>query len=159
MRRNVIRTVALMNSSYFARDTLLDEMTKLRGTLCGLAEEIASSFDIQLDYSDDSIRHVEFILSKVHDEFVTTRDEEGIFGIALEFGAYLASVIERHHGPVKWSRDHPEIGKESFPLKWNGTTLFPVGWCLKRIVDGSGDDIVFKWRALVLSREGGAAAK
>lgn len=136
-----------------------DEMTKLREKLCGLAEQVARGFDIQLDYSDDSVRQVEFILGQIHEEFVKTREEEGLFGIALELGAYLATVLERHHGPIQWKRDHPEIGKESFPLDWNGTTLFPVGWCLKRMMDGPGDDVVSKWQVLVLARGSGTKVK
>lgn len=36
--------------------------------------------------------------------------------------------------------------------------LFPVGWCLKRIIDGPGDDVVSKWKALVVNRDGESTA-
>jgi hypothetical protein len=74
-------------------------------------------------------------------------------GIALEFGAYIIRVIEQHFGPVDWQRDHPSFGEDSFPLYWRETTLFPVGWCLKRILDGTGDDVWSKFQTLVLDRD------
>jgi hypothetical protein len=127
-----------------------NQMKALRATLCGKAEKVASLFDLKLDYTDESVKHVERILGEIHNDYLKTRDENGLFGIALEFGAYLVSIIERHHGTVDWKRDHESLGKESFPLYWNGTTLFPVGWCWKRIVDGPGDDVVAKWKVFVL---------
>jgi hypothetical protein len=119
---------------------------------------------VTLDYSERSVHDVERILGEIHDverilgeiheEYRRTKSEEGLQGLALEFGAYLVSVLEKHRGPVIWKRDHPDFGEDAFPLEWRGTTLFPVGWCLKRIVDGPGDDIVSKWKALILNRDG-----
>jgi len=129
-----------------------DDMPALRVKLCSLAEQVAAAFDVELDYSERSIQDVDGILGQLHDEYRRTKSEEGLQGIALEFGAYLVSVLERHRGPVLWRRDHPDLGADTFPMEWRGATLFPVGWCLKRIIDGPGDDLVSKWQALVLSR-------
>jgi hypothetical protein len=128
------------------------EMIALRKKLCGLAERIANGFKLSLDYTDESVDCVEKVLSAVHADYKKTRSEKGIRGIALEFAAYLVTVLERLYGPVLWQRDHPEMGKETFPVEWRGVTLFPYGWCMKRILDGPGDDIRSKWNALVLTR-------
>jgi hypothetical protein len=136
-----------------------NEMVKLRVKMCGLAERIAQAYGVTLDYSHDSVSDVERILGELHDEYRDSGNEHGIFGIALEFGAYLVAVIERHHGPIDWKRDHETFGKQSFPLLWKDTTLFPVGWCLKRIMDGPSDDILSKWQVCVLARTGGTAAR
>jgi len=136
-----------------------NEMKKLRAEMCRLAEQIAHGFGVKLDYSDGSVKDVERILSEVHDEYCRTGKEDGLRGVALEFAAYLVSVVERHHGSVDWKRDHETIGKDSFPLHWNATTLFPYGWCLKRIFDGPGGDIVSKWQVCVLDRSRGPAAR
>ncbi len=136
-----------------------DEMAKLRTKMCGLAEQIAGAFDVKLDYTDASVKDVERLLGEMHDEYLRTKLDDGLRGIALEFAAYLVTVIERNYGPVDWQRDHETIGKDSFPLNWNGVTLFPYGWCLKRIFDGPGDDIVSKWQVCILERSGGSAKR
>jgi len=127
-------------------------MMNQRDRLCVLAEQIATAFGYTLDYSEASIAQVDAILGQLHDEYLSTQDDDGLLGIALEFGAYLITIIERHYGPVLWKRDHPEVGEESFPVEWNGTTLFPVAWCYKRITDGPGDAIVAKWQTILKFR-------
>jgi hypothetical protein len=134
-----------------------NDMPALRVKMCALAEQVAAAFDVDLDYSDRSVRDVDRILGQLHDEYRRTNSDDGLQGIALEFGAYLVTVLDRHRGPVVWKRDHPDFGTDTFPVEWRGATLFPVGWCLKRIIDGPGEDLVSKWQALVLSRgESGA---
>jgi hypothetical protein len=126
------------------------DMNELRAVLCGQAEQVAAHFDVRLDYSDKSVKDVERILGEVHEEYRRTKDERGLRGVALQFGAYLVSIIERHHGSIDWKRDDPTIGADSFPLHWNGSVIFPYGWCMKRIFDGPADDIVSKWKVFVL---------
>jgi hypothetical protein len=124
---------------------------ELKDKMSALAERIAlEGFKIKLDYSVESIKQVESILAKLHKDYKRTRSEDGLQGIALEFGAYIVKVIEKHFGSVTWERDHPSIGQDTFPLQWRGTTLFPFGWCMKRILDGPGDDVWFKFHALIL---------
>ena len=121
---------------------------------CDLAEKIArEGFAKQLDYSPQSVREVEEILGILHNDYSENESEEGMYGVALEFGAYLAKVVELHFGPTEWSRDHPVIGEDSLPLTWRGGTIFPVSWCFKRLADGPGEDIWTKFHALVLSRD------
>ena len=125
-------------------------MPQLKEQMSALAEKIASDgFGVKLDYSVDSLKHVEHILGEIHEEYKQTASEEGLHGVALDFGAYIVKIIERHFGPAEWLRDDPSMGKDTFPLRWRGTTLFPVAWCGKRIFDGPADDIVFKFDALV----------
>lgn len=128
-----------------------NDMPALRAKMCSLAEQVADAFKVKLDYSDRSIQDVDHILGQIHLEYRRTKSMDGIHGIALEFGAYLVSVLEQHRGPVLWERDHSELGCETFPVQWRDKTLFPVNWCLKRIIDGPNDNLVSKWQALVLS--------
>src|SRR5688572_23770756 len=95
-----------------------NDMPKLRIKMCDLAEQVSSGFGVTLDYSERSVDDVERILGEVHDEYRRTKSEEGLQGLALEFGAYLVSVLEKHRGPVVWKRDHPEFGEDAFPLEW-----------------------------------------
>ncbi len=130
------------------------EINQLKDKLSTLAERIArEGFGRDLDYSVESVKEVEKILSAMHDDYMNTRSEDGLQGIAMEFGAYIVKVIERNYGPAEWQRSDESFGDDTFPLQWRGSTLFPVAWCLKRILDGTGDDVWFKFEALVLNHE------
>ena len=120
------------------------------------ALEVAAAFGAILDYSDHSVSQVEEILGEMHDEFLKTRDEEGLRGIALFFAAYIGEVIRRKGLGGTWNRNHPDFGEDSFPFTWNGGVLFLNSWCLKRIFDGKEDDVWFKFQALVLEKLTGA---
>lgn len=128
--------------------------SEIQPKLCGLAERIASEhFGTRLDYSVDSVRAVERILGAFHDDYRKTRSEDGLHGIALEFAAYIVSIIQRHFGPAQWERDCPSFGQDAFPLHWRGSSIYPYAWCMKRIYDGPGDDVWFKFHTIVLEAE------
>ena len=65
------------------------ELEKLQVKLVGYAIQIADSFKIKLDYSDKSIKKVEKILSKIHKDYIKSKNDEGLNGIALEFAFYI----------------------------------------------------------------------
>ena len=127
------------------------DMQQLKNEMSALAERIAQEgFGIHLNYSVESIKQVERILGDVHRDYKSTHSEEGLQGIALEFGAYIVKVIEQHFGSAEWQRNDASFGEDTFPLQWRGSTLFPVGWCMKRILDGAGDNVWLKFKTLVL---------
>jgi hypothetical protein len=129
------------------------DLRALKKELIHLAEQVAfESYDVTLDQSVESVAEVESILGQLHDDFRRTKNEEGLKGLALEFAAYLISVTERNFGKGSWSRDHSEMGPDTFPYEWNGATLFPYSWCLKRIIDGPADDVWAKFQTLVVQR-------
>lgn len=127
-------------------------MQKLKEQMSALAERIANEgFKTKLDYSIDSIKQVDTILDAIHQDYKKTGSKTGLEGIALEFGAYIVKVTEQHFGPAEWDRDDESFGQDTFPLRWRGTTIFPVGWCLKRILNGPADDVWLKFQTLVLN--------
>lgn len=128
-----------------------NDLSSLKKTLNKLALQVArENFGVKLDYSIDSVKQVETILGKLHDDYNQTRSQDGLRGIALEFGAYIISVIERNFEPGVWHRDHSEMGSDTFPYEWRGASLFPYGWCLKRLTEGPEDDVWAKFQALVV---------
>jgi hypothetical protein len=125
--------------------------SEIQPKLCGLAERIASEhFDTRLDYSVESVQQVDRILGAFHDEYRKTQSDDGLNGVALEFAAYIVSIIQRHFGPAQWERDCPSFGEDAFPLHWRGSSVYPYAWCQKRIFDGPADDVWFKFRAIIL---------
>jgi len=123
---------------------------KLRDELLGYAHQIAEGYRIKLDFSHRSIKRVEKILAQIHKGYQKSQSEEGLFGIALEFATYIVAVIEKNSDKGRWERNHPDFGEGSFPFYWRGTTIFPHAWCLKRILDGKGDNVWAKYKTLVL---------
>ena len=120
--------------------------------LTGLALKVGDAYGIKLDFSSASIRSVERILSAIHKEYRRTGMEDGLNGIALEFGAYIASTIQRQTGEGQLDRDHPDFGEASFPFRLRETTIFPYMWCIKRIFDGDGDNVWTKYQVCVLGK-------
>ena len=132
-------------------DQETEEMSNLKKKLTGLALQIAGAMNVKLDFSHKSVENVESILARIHDEYKKTRDDDGLRGIAVEFAAYMISVMEQNGLKGTWKRDHPDMGPQTFPYEWGEQTLFIYGWCMKRIFDGPGDDVWIKYKTFVLS--------
>jgi hypothetical protein len=120
----------------------------------GVAEtlELAKENGITLDFSDASIQEIEKLLAECRREYKKAKSEEGFHGLAMMFGAYIGEVIKRKGLGGRWARNHPDMGEDSFPFFWGDQTLFLCAWCAKRIFDGDGDNVVFKYKALVLDK-------
>jgi hypothetical protein len=116
--------------------------------------ELAKENGVTLDFSDESIQEVEKLLAECHREYKKAKSQEGFHGLALMFGAYIGEVIRRKGFGGTWARNHPDMGEDSFPFRWRGGDLFLYAWCAKRIFDGDGDNVAFKYKALVLDKLG-----
>ena len=128
-----------------------NELDRLKDEMSRLAEQVAEKFGITLDYSNESIVQVESILGEFHKEFKKTGDAQGLNGVAFEFAAYIVKVVETNVGPIRWERDHPQMGEASFPLYLaDDQAAFPFAWCSKRIFDGPEDDVWSKYRVFIL---------
>jgi hypothetical protein len=134
--------VALVTSGTRTADpggTTMDEMMR---HLASEAVDIADkTYGIKLDYSTESIQKVEVVLGKLHDEMLQRKSTEGVRGLAMAFGAYIGESIRKGVPEAKWERDHPVAGEKSYPLHWFGGDSFPIGWCLKRIMNGPEDNV------------------
>ena len=128
----------------------MEELNELQVKMSKFAVDIAEMFHIRLDYSSRSIKNVEVILSKIHNEYMQSNNDEGLNGIALEFAFYIITVIEKNFDKGKVERDHKDFGKNTFPFHWRNKTLFPYSWCQKRIFDGEGDNVWVKYKSLIL---------
>lgn len=148
--KNILSSIFGKKSEY-TDHMFIGDLGELQKELTELALQIAKEhYSINLDFSHDSIQQVENILSDIHRQYEETGDTEGLDGIALEFGFYIAATIQKNTDMGHLERDHPDIGEAVFPFYWNNKTIFTYGWCEKRIFDGSGDDVTSKYRVLVL---------
>jgi hypothetical protein len=114
----------------------------------GAVEVSERSFQVTLDYTPDSIKAVEKILGKLHEDYKKSKSMQGINGLAHAFGAYIGEVIRRTEPDVRWERDHESAGEKSYPLHWLGSVSFPCAWAYKRIVNGEEDNVWFKYYLL-----------
>jgi HEAT repeat protein len=127
------------------------DLQVLQRTLTDLALKVAAAYETDLDFSIESVQRIEEILAPLSDDYQATKNEDGLHGLALELAAYIITVIEKNISAGRWQRNSKEFGKDSYPYQLaNGTTIFPYAWCLKRIANGTADNIWLKFQALVL---------
>jgi hypothetical protein len=109
---------------------------------------------IDLDYSVDSIKVIEAELARVSKNVDKANPQRGTFGLATGYGAYIGEVLRRRDGG-SWAVDHPVGGPHSYPLTTKSdSTVFPVGWCWKRLTVGEEDNVYHK--VLLLSASAGS---
>ena len=150
-RRAILSFIAATCADAYAQAPRTSpKLAKLQQELTDMASQVAKDMRVNLDFSHGSVKSAETILAELHVEQRRTKSTEGVFGIAMGFGAYIVTVIERNTEPGLWEKDHPSIGENSFPFTWRGSTIFPVGWCLKRIMDGPQDNVWIKYQQYVL---------
>ena len=107
---------------------------------------------VELDYSLESVKVIEQELERVSKEVDRARPQRGTFGLALGYGAYIGEVIRRRDGG-NWAANHPAGGSNSYPLTIrSNVTVFPVGWCWKRLTQGEEDTVYHK--ALAFAQAG-----
>lgn len=116
-----------------------------------------NAFGIELNWSDESVQHIEAILSRLHSELPqSSPPEEKIFQFAKMLGSYVGEVFRKNHGAT-WGI--VLVGGEKFPglqTKQSGTQFWPWGRAQKRIKNGPEDNIWHYYRAL-LRRDGSDA--
>lgn len=112
------------------------------------AVQFAGTRGVTLDYTPDSVKQVEGILSDLHVERTKRLlSDSAVNQRAVQFGAYIGEVLRRTYGG-SWSIDHSVGGPKSFPIHWKDHDSFPVGWCGKRIVNGDEDNVWFKFQVV-----------
>jgi hypothetical protein len=109
----------------------------------------ARSFGITLNWSDESVRQVEEMLGRLHDEMAQAQPpEEAIWTFAKAFGSYVGEVLRRHHGG-EWGM--VRMGEESFPgvQQPGGRLCWPWGRAYKRIVEGPESNMWHYYQLLI----------
>jgi hypothetical protein len=108
---------------------------------------------VDLDYTANSIKSVDKILGDLHQQYAKAPSSVNPIAMGSAYGAYVGEVIRKIKTDAKWQRDDPMIGEKSYPLDCAGRRAFPMGWCIKRIIDGPEDDISSKFDVFVYHYE------
>ena len=113
--------------------------------------------NIILDYSPDSLCHVDKIVNRFHDEGLT---ENQIGETVFSFGCYVGEVLVRNNGGV-W-----KLPKQSLIAKFlkgnenmmvvelpNGTVCNPIGKTFKLLCDGLTESVTYFYQVFTKQRE------
>jgi hypothetical protein len=123
----------------------------LNADMAGLAEravKFAKEKGVTLDYSKESVEHVEQILAVLHESRSKGQlPDPDLHVYATRFGAYIGEVLRRMHGG-HWTQNSDVAGPDSFPIHWDGGQSFPIAWCGKRIINGDEDNVWFKFQVV-----------
>lgn len=107
-----------------------------------------AEFGIVLDYSPGSVQLVEGLLESLHARRVAGEmNDNRLNREAMTWGAYIGEVIRRLKSG-RWERGDDVGGPDSFPVLFNGNKAYPVGWCVRRILNGVEDNVWGKFRLL-----------
>ena len=119
------------------------------------AVDIARQFEITLDYSEDSLQHVESILAQLHNEL-----RGGLAGVASPqpapppvppndqmemmcklWGGYFGEVVRRRWGG-EWSIEtYPGAGFATITLTLPAGKIFPSIKVYRRLTEGEADNL------------------
>ena len=105
---------------------------------------------IDLDYSVSSIKEVEGILGRLHEQYAKDPSSISANGLGSAYGAYVGEVIRRSEPGTKWERDDNVGGEKSYPIIWGPSAghSYPMAWCYHRIVNGEEDNVWVKYQVL-----------
>ena len=103
---------------------------------------------IHLDYTVESIKKVEEVLSGLHGLYAKDHSSVAVNALAMAYGAYIGEVIRKTEPNVRWEKNDSINGEKSPTLIWAGWQSYPMAWCYRRIINGDEDNIWTKYQAL-----------
>ena len=118
-----------------------------------------AAYSVDLDYTVESIQHVERILAATFDSkprgliarlLGRALTENEAARAARMYGSYVGETLIRQFGG-HWEKDHPVAGRGSYPIMCRGNQSFPLGWCYRRLMNGPEDNVWHKTQAIYLS--------
>ncbi len=136
--------------------TLDDTIDELAQAAVYLARE---QFEIDLDFSEDSLQQVETILDgyyKILPKGVMRTlgqilkrgpSQEEIQRMAMVWGAYIGEVIRRHWGGEWTTESNAPVGAV-LTLRVHEIEMFPPAKAYKRLTNGPEDNIWFYYEVL-----------
>lgn len=106
-----------------------------------------SRYELKLDYTHESIRHVETMLSYLHD--VLTSDPRMVDANSMAFvlGAYVGETIRRNQPGSSW--EDLGMGGNSYALRCGSDACYPMDWCMDRLTSGKGENVWTKYRVFM----------
>lgn len=113
------------------------------------------SLGVTLDFSEDSVRSLEELVGKQHDEYAkgNAPDDEVLGTFCKMWGAYLGEVMRKHHGG-DWTLDTDGLFAGAYVLAIGDSRMSPPAKVHKRIVNGPEDNLEHYYRAMIQMKDG-----
>jgi hypothetical protein len=111
------------------------------------AVKSASGYNAQLDYSENSLVHLESILERL----AKTRQAEDLDELCKMWGSYLGEVVRRRFGGEWTIETYPGKMFATLTLSVDGNKLFPTMKVHRRLTQGP-DDNVWSFYTMVRAR-------
>ncbi len=133
-------------------DTIQKNLASLAKT--HLKEE---GFDLTGD-PREILQIIDTFALKMHNDLETIltseKSDEIIQGAAIEMASLIVELVKIDKKCVAlWFYDQKTFGENNFPLLINDNyVIFPMGWVIKRILDGKAESVVSKYNQTVESK-------
>lgn len=89
----------------FKADSTVPEIAEAYYQDC--IQMVKGQFQLDLDGSDESIKHIEFVLDNLSEHVrANGMDKNRVYNFAKMFGFYIGEVYKRNHGGVTWANIH-----------------------------------------------------
>jgi len=132
-------------------DTALDNAASFDDQMSVCAQEAVTiardRYGVTLDFSEASVKQLETLLAGMHGGLPKLGDparpsDQWITSIAVTLGAYLGEILRRNLGGT-WLKQNPTAPGSLPVLNVHGNILTPCRKVLKRILEGSGENVAY----------------
>jgi hypothetical protein len=134
--------------SNFAPDPQLQEIAEAYAL--DALDHAKDTFNVELDWSDDSIQQIETILGVFHDTLAEeSPPEDAIMTFAKIWGSYIGEVFRRNHG-ASWGS--VTLGADTIPgmkATTSDVLFWPWGRVRDRLLDGPASNVWHYYQGLV----------
>src|SRR5262249_23897452 len=120
-------------------------------------EQAKKAYNVTLDYSVGSLKHIDDILEQFFAEHVTVDD---VYLSLFCFGCYVGEVIVRNNRSARWislgdNEYESELDTGMVVKLASGTIVNPIGKAAKRTLSGEIDQSQYFYKACVEDDPGG----
>lgn len=109
-------------------------------------------FQIELDWSEESVRHVEEVMAQFHEQLEASHpSDEQVFVMAKIFGSYIGEVYRKNRGG-KWGQIESEGQFVAGMQNNDGVIFWPWGRAENRLVNGAEDNVWHYYQFLITGK-------
>lgn len=135
-----------------------EDVNKLELMFVGYAldavDVVRLNFNIQLDFSEDSIKEVEKLLENLHKLYEKSKlSDDRVLDFAKQFSGYIGQVMIQNWGG-EWIPESDFTIKNGPALKVKENNLFLLSKVYRRIQNGSEDNVYHFYQAIKNDIEG-----
>lgn len=103
-----------------------------------------SRYGLILDYTPESVRKVEIMLSNVYQAYREDPRLVDIDSMAFVLGSYIGETIRKGKSGARW--EHSIAGDNCYALRRGSEVCFPMQWCMERLTAGESANVWTKYR-------------